>query len=60
MNYSLSTESSQKNQLTVIDKKPVEINRFEATLHMKNNAVPKFCKAITVPFALKEVIKKLF
>ena len=31
-----------------------EINTFEATLHLKDNAVPKICKARTVPFVLKE------
>ena len=31
---------------------------FEDALHLKENVVPKFCKAITVPFALKEAIEQ--
>jgi len=63
MNYSQSTELSQKDQLLsrydcVFNKKLGEINSFEATLHLKDNAVPKFCKARTVPYALKEAIDK--
>ena len=42
----------------VFRDKPGEINTFEATLHLKESAVPKFCKARTVPFALKEAIKQ--
>ena len=38
----------------VFEDEPAEINTFEATLHLKDNAVPKFCKARTVPFVLKE------
>ena len=38
--------------------KPGEINSFEATLQMKDNAVPKFGKARTVLFVLKEVIEQ--
>ena len=41
----------------VFNKKHGEIN-FELTLHMKDNAVPKFCKARTVPFSLKEATEK--
>ena len=42
----------------VFKDKPGEINTFEATLHLKENAVPKFRKARTVPFALKEAIEQ--
>ena len=43
----------------VFKDKPGEINTFEATLHLKENAVPKFrSKARTVPFALKEAIEQ--
>jgi len=36
----------------------VGIKSFEATLDMKSNAFPKFCKARTVLFVLKEVIEQ--
>ena len=42
----------------VFKNEPGEINTFEATLHLKENAVPKFCKARTVPFVLKEAIEQ--
>ena len=42
----------------VFEDEPGKINTFEATLHLKDNAVPKFCKARTVPFALKEAIEQ--
>ena len=39
----------------VFNEKPAcgGINTFKATLHLKENSVHKFCKARTVPFALK-------
>ena len=57
--YPQSAEGkSQKDHLLgkfdkVFKDEPGEINTFEAALHLKENVVPKFCKARTVPFALK-------
>ena len=34
------------------------MNNFEATLQLKEGARPKFCRARSVPFALKETIEK--
>ena len=42
----------------VFEDEPGEINTFEAILHLKDNDIPKFCKARTVPFALKEAIEQ--
>ena len=35
-----------------------QMNTFEATLQLKPNAVPKFCKARPVPFALKAAVER--
>ena len=62
--YPQSAEGkSQKDHLLgkfdkVFKDEPGEINTFEAALHLKENVVPKFCKARTVPFALKEAIEQ--
>ena len=42
----------------VFKDEPGEINTFEAALHLKEYVVSKFCKARTVPFALKEAIEQ--
>ena len=34
------------------------MSRIEANLSVKSDAVPKFCRARLVPYALKEAIKK--
>ena len=34
------------------------MNIFEATLQLKPNAVPKFCKECPVPFALKAAVER--
>ena len=33
------------------------MNTFEASLQLKPEATPKFCKARSVPFAMKEAIE---
>ena len=35
-----------------------QINTFEATLQLKEGAIPKFCKARPVPFALKAAVER--
>ena len=42
----------------VFQEGPGEMNTFEATLHLKNGARPRFCRARPVPFALKETIER--
>ena len=42
----------------VFQEGPGEMNTFEATLHLKNGARPRFCRARPVPFALKETIEQ--
>ena len=36
----------------------IKINTFEATLQLKPGVIPKFCKARSVPFALKAAIER--
>lgn len=62
--YPHSTDSTTQKDLLlgkydkVFKEEPGEINTFEATLHLKDNAIPKFFKARAVPFALKEAIEQ--
>ena len=57
-------QSSQASMEALLDKYQEvfqeglgKMSTFEASLHLKEKAIPKFCKARSVPLALKEAIE---
>lgn len=43
---------------TVFDGKPGHIKRFQASIILKEDAVPVFCKARSIPFALRAAVEE--
>ena len=58
MNYEQQMEALLENHKAVFEEGLGEISTFEATLQMKPNVNPKYCKARPVPFALQIAVEQ--